>query len=455
MIKYHLWLTHGGDQMPGKIIGEYYKDFAFPVPEAVDVDNFAIATYYVRLPRDWNVVSHALYMSAEQTVGTWTPVPEITEEMLNKYFGRIIQITEIPAYDSYIPPEIKERDYIIQIAYPVTHFKGHIAQLISVAMGNILHSGKTKLVDLWLPKTFLEDFKGPKFGVDGIREYLKVYDRPILLNMIKPCTGIKPDVIARLFYEAARGGVDVIKDDELMMNPSYAQVEERVTKCMEAADKAEEETGEKTIYTVNITSDATEIFELADRAIANGVNGLMVNVYTTGFGVLRKLAEDPSINVPILAHPCFKGALYMSPYHGVSYHVLVKLIRVAGGDMTLFASLYGKFPQLVGPYSRCFSSALSPLYNFRRTFPGSGGGIHPGQVPRMIKDIGVDILIPAGGGVHGHPDGSEAGARALRQAIDATLKGIPLAEYAKDHPELKRAIEYWGGEAKVKQIKPL
>ena len=31
-----------------------------------------------------------------------------------------------------------------------------------------------------------------------------------------------------------------------------------------------------------------------------------------------------------------------------------------------------------------------------------------------------------------------------RQALDATLKGIPLKKYAETHPELKAAIKQWG-----------
>jgi ribulose 1,5-bisphosphate carboxylase large subunit-like protein len=54
------------------------------------------------------------------------------------------------------------------------------------------------------------------------------------------------------------------------------------------------------------------------------------------------------------------------------------------------------------------------------------------------------IAIQAGGGVHGHPDGTAAGARAIRQAVDAYMEGKSAEEYAEDHYELERALKKWG-----------
>ncbi len=75
------------------------------------------------------------------------------------------------------------------------------------------------------------------------------------------------------------------------------------------------------------------------------------------------------------------------------------------------------------------------------------GGITPGHVSMVVEDLGMDIMIGAGGGIHAFPTehgGPPAGARAFRQAIDACVKGIPVKEYAQDHHELKIALENWG-----------
>ena len=57
--------------------------------------------------------------------------------------------------------------------------------------------------------------------------------------------------------------------------------------------------------------------------------------------------------------------------------------------------------------------------------------------------MGTNIIIQAGGGIHGHPKGTIAGAKAMRQALDATLNNISLKEYAKIHKELAEAIKKW------------
>jgi ribulose-bisphosphate carboxylase large chain len=65
-------------------------------------------------------------------------------------------------------------------------------------------------------------------------------------------------------------------------------------------------------------------------------------------------------------------------------------------------------------------------------------------VHRELEVLGNDIVLQAGGGIHGHPDGTAAGARAMRQAVDAWMEGMTLEEYAADHSELERALKKWG-----------
>jgi len=81
--------------------------------------------------------------------------------------------------------------------------------------------------------------------------------------------------------------------------------------------------------------------------------------------------------------------------------------------------------------------------NIKRTFPVASGGLYPNVVHKLIDILGTDIVIQAGGGVHGHPEGTEAGAKAMRQAVQAYLDNINLSEYAKTHNELKKALEKW------------
>jgi 2,3-diketo-5-methylthiopentyl-1-phosphate enolase len=138
------------------------------------------------------------------------------------------------------------------------------------------------------------------------------------------------------------------------------------------------------------------------------------------------------------------GALYEAEWHGMSSHlVLGKLPRLAGADIVVFPAPYGKAPVLPEKFQNVARNLSFPFYNIRPTFPMPSGGITPRMVPAVMKDLGPDIVIGSGGGIHAHPQGPVAGARAFRQAIDATLKGQSLEDAANEHPELKASMEAW------------
>jgi 2,3-diketo-5-methylthiopentyl-1-phosphate enolase len=263
--------------------------------------------------------------------------------------------------------------------------------------------------------------------------------------MIKPCTGYPPEVGVKLFSKAVQGGVDIVKDDELLADAPFCPLVERVKLYMAEAKRIYEETGHRVLYTPNITDRADKLKDNAKRAIDAGANALMINYLTAGISNLRALAEDPEINVPILAHLDFAGTMYESPFSGMSSHLILgKLARLAGADIVVYPSPYGKFPFLRERYLQIAHHLKNKWVHFKPVFPMPGGGVMPAVVPAIIRDLGNDCILGAGGAIHGHPMGPVAGARAMRQAIDAAMQGIPLTEAAKEHPELKAAIDAWG-----------
>lgn len=89
---------------------------------------------------------------------------------------------------------------------------------------------------------------------------------------------------------------------------------------------------------------------------------------------------------------------------------------------------------------------ITPDSPLKACMPVPSAGIHPGLVPLIVRDFGTDVVVNAGGGIHGHPLGTEAGGRAFVQAIEAVQQNVPLAQYARTHPELQSALDTWGGE---------
>jgi 2,3-diketo-5-methylthiopentyl-1-phosphate enolase len=372
-------------------------------------------------------------------------VPEETPAVRRKHVGKVVAVYEVPDYEMCVPKEVEERSYIVQIAYPFINIGIQIPMLLSTVIGNISMAGKLKLLDLSFPKQFLAAQKGAKFGIAGVRKLLNVPVRPLVNNMIKPCTGISPDVGAKLFYQAAVGGCDMVKDDELQGDTDFSPLAERVKKFMAMEKKAYDETGERTIYTVNVTDRPDRMLEKAKRAVELGANGLMVNYLTVGISALTMLADDPDLPVPILAHLDFAGVMYESYFSGISSHlVLGKLPRIAGADVVVYPNPYGKFEFMREKHLRIALAHRMELQNIKPVWPMPGGGVHTGMVGALTAELGYDYILGVGGAVHGHPLGAISGAKAMRQAVDATVAGIPLRQAAESHEELKVAIDSWG-----------
>jgi len=431
-----------------------YDPLMFQSFEGIDRDKFMLALFSMKA-RTTDILDLAQALVIEQTTGTWTAIPEETREVKERSMGRVLGVYEIPDWEKEMPPEAvgQERTVIILAAFPIININGQFPEMLTVLYGNISMIGKLKLLDVFMPPALVGSFAGPKFGIKGVRDILGVQDRPILCAMYKPCVGALPGALAKMAYELALGGVEVLKDDELLADPNFCTVEERIAVTEKALEKARKETGKKVLYTVNVTDRPDRMFEKARQAVKSGVSALMVNVYSVGYGAMQAIAEDPAITVPILGHPSFAGTFFESPDYGLTSHlVLGKFARMSGVDMIIYPSPYGKVPLMRERAIRVAQELTSPMGNLKPVFPGPAAGMHPGTVAISMRDFGKDLIIGAGGGIHGHPGGAVAGGKAFHQAIDAALKGEPVAEAAKKHPELRTALDKWGDAAEGRAI---
>lgn len=381
------------------------------------------------------------------TVGSWTELPEAKKKSMQKHLGEVLSVNVHEPEPGAHPDSLAGQRYAdIRIAYPDVNFSRDIPALLVTAFGKLSMDGKIKLLDLDVSDAFRASCPGPKFGTSGVRELLSVYDRPLLMSIFKSVIGYELPELREQFYQQALGGVDLIKDDEILFENPLTPIEKRVEVCMAAAREAEKQTNQKLLYAVNVTGRASQLRAQAKKAIDAGANALLFNVLVYGFDALQELAEDPDINVPIAAHPAFSGAMYPSMHYGVSAKLLLgKLMRLAGADLVLFPSPYGS---VVMPKeeTQAIAAALLEPSALKTSFPVPSAGIHPGLVPLLLRDFGIESVVNAGGGIHGHPLGTAAGGQAFRQAIDAALQGTELEDFAAmpGHEALKAAIERWG-----------
>lgn len=413
----------------------------FMLPETAKNEPYIIATYHIVLPHDVDVMSKARSMAVGQTLGTWVPVPGITNEMRQTHMGKVVSIYETPPVELTTQYENNLSSYFFQIAYPIVNFDSSIPMLLTTLLGNDAStSSQVKLVDIQFPNEFVQNFYGPNFGIDGLRKVVNEPDRPLFLNMIKPCTGFTPDIGAKIFYETALGGPDFIKDDELLANPAFCPVKERVKAYNAASIAAYEKTGKETIYICNITDSSNRILHTLDEAINAGAKAIMLNFATVGLDTMEYISKN--VNVPIMGHYAGAGMYCEGISNGLSSHLLIgKLARLCGADFVMINTPYGGYPLTKTEYFKTVQMLTLPFYNLKKTMPICGGGVHPGMVPRFINELGTDIILAAGGSVQGHRNGATAGATAMRQAIDATMQNMDLKTYAKSHIELQIALE--------------
>ncbi len=408
--------------------------------ESLDEDRFVVGTYYIEDRRpEWDFVDHLAQvqrLALEGSTATWMEIKEETPEVRERLTSKVLGYYEVPA-----PKGTKKA--VVQLAFPIAAWEENVnvpMMLLSVSGNIFAFCDKVRLLDVYIPKCVAAKFNGPKFGIEGVRDILGVYDRPLILQIIKPKMGMTPEETAAQVYQSALGGADLCKDDEMCSELANCPFDARLEAVLKALEKAEQETGEKTLYMVSITDEVSRVREKALRAVQAGATGLLM-AYPVGLSALKVVADDPEISAPILWH--VSHMLGMLPT--MSFTVLAKLARLCGADMMLTPSLWSSLQVCsVEEELRTSQTLRAPFYNIKRTWPMPAAGMYPGLVEALIQEHGSDFIVPAGGGMLGHPMGYKAGAMAWRQAIAAVLSGISLQEAAQKHPELRVAAETWG-----------
>ncbi|KQL34671.1 2,3-diketo-5-methylthiopentyl-1-phosphate enolase [Psychrobacillus sp. FJAT-21963] len=376
------------------------------------------------------------------TIGSWTDLPLLEQEQLKKHKGNVISITEFE--NSHHPLKRDEIKAEIKINYPSANFSADLPAILTTVFGKLSLDGEVKLLDLEFSSDLLDNFPGPRFGIESIRKLLGVYNRPLVMSIFKGVIGRDINYLSEQLRNQALGGVDLVKDDEILFENPLTPFEKRIITAKEVLRQVYEETGHRTLYAVNLSGRTSDLKSKAKKAKELGADALLFNVHAYGLDVLQELVEDEDIQLPFMAHPAYSGAFTSSPFYGVSTPLLLgKLTRYAGADFSLFPSPYGSVA-LEKTAALSLGEELTKESAVKRTFPVPSAGIHPGLVPLLIEDFGIDSIINAGGGVHGHPTGATGGGLAFRQAVSAVLDGIPYAEAAKQFPELKAALELWG-----------
>jgi len=361
-----------------------------------------------------SVKKAAEHVAYESSTGTWTTIH-----------------TEKPYMKRLAAKVFSIRGNCIKIAYPIDLFElDNIPEILSSVAGNIFGMkvlDALRLEDISLPKTVINRYKGPKYGIAGVRKLLKVRKRPLLGTIVKPKLGLKTNDHARVCYDAWIGGCDLVKDDENLSSQKFNPFEKRVLQTLKMRDKAEKETGERKMYMPNVTAETKEMIRRAEFVKNNGGKYMMVDVITCGWSAIQTL-RNMDLNLVLHGHRAMHAAFTRGKDFGISMLTIAKMCRLIGMDQLHIGTVVGK---MEGGYEEVHEIEeeiekgfvkkgdhvlAQKWYSIKPMFPVCSGGLAPKHVPRLVKLLGKNIIIQMGGGIHHY--GTKKGAKMAREAVN-------------------------------------
>ena len=414
------------------------------------------ARYWIETARPLDEAAQV--MAGEQSTGTFVRVAGETDELRARYSARIESLIETgeaaaPSLPGAWMPKAagaRWRTAEVTLSWPLHNFGPSLPNLLAAVAGNLWElkpfSG-LRLLDLTLPPQFLQRYRGPRFGVAGTRALTGVHDRPLIGTIIKPSVGLSPAATAERVAEIAAAGIDFVKDDELQADGPHCPFEERLSAVMRVLNAHADRTGKRVMYAVNITGEVDEMLRRHERVVAERNTCVMVSLNSVGLPALTALRAQ--CQVAIHGHRNGWGLLGRSPAIGMSFIAWQKLWRLAGIDHVHVNGLANKFCEsdesVIASARACLTPMFPPPHPGCEIVPVFSSGQSALQAPGTYRALGsIDLIHACGGGIMGHPGGTAAGVRSLRQGWEAAVGGIPLAEYARTHGELAAALATFG-----------
>nr|WP_314845455.1 RuBisCO large subunit C-terminal-like domain-containing protein [uncultured Microbacterium sp.] len=412
-------------------------------------DAHVIATYIIEtsLP-----LEHAAeVLAGEQSTGTFVRVERESDEVRARFAAQVESLTEIPLTGaSPLPGSVGDpalrRRAVLRLRFPLDNFGPSLPNLMAAVAGNLFEIKELsaiKLIDLDLPAAFALRYPGPKFGIAGTRRLMSRPHGAMLGTIVKPSIGLTPAQLGELVGELATAGVDFIKDDELQGNGPSAPLEARVNAVMPVLQRHADRTGVMPMYAFNITDDIGRLEANHDLVVAAGGTCVMACVNLIGFAGLEFLHRHAE--VPIHGHRTMLGGIMRSEQVGIGFRAWQKIARLSGADHLHTNGISNKFYESDAEVLDSIRAVREPLLGITPTVPVLSSGQWGGLAHATYAAVGsTDLLMLAGGGIHGHPDGAAAGVASMREAWASAERGETLDEALSESVALRRAAERFG-----------
>jgi ribulose-bisphosphate carboxylase large chain len=390
-------------------------------------------------------------MAGEQSSGTFVAVPGETPELKERSAARIerlevldeaVAAPALPTTAGIDPAKLRRAR--ATLSWPMANLGPSLPNMLATVGGNLFELRQftgLRVMDIRLPQGFADRYGGPRFGIEGTRRLAGVQQRPLIGTIIKPSVGFGPEETASLVAALCDGGIDFIKDDELQADGPHCPFDDRVRAVMRVINAHADRTGKKVMYAFNLTGEMDEMRHRHDLLAQAGGTCVMASIHSIGLAAFVELARHTVL--PIHAHRNGWGALTRHPLLGWSYVAWQKIWRLAGADHMHVNGLDNKFSESNESVIRSARECLTPMFPDKPCLavPVFSSGQTVRQAPGTFAALGsTDLIVTAGGGIMAHPGGPGDGVRALREAWDAAVSGVPLADYARDRPALAQAL---------------
>jgi ribulose-bisphosphate carboxylase large chain len=420
-------------------------------PKPTDI----IALFRISPQEGVDPIEAAAAVAGESSTATWTVVWTDRLTAADLYRAKAYKVDPVPG---------AEGQYFAYIAYDYDLFEeGSIANLTASIIGNVFGFKALKalrLEDMYFPPAYLKTFQGPATGIVAERERLDKYGRPLIGATTKPKLGLSARNYGRVVYEALKGGLDFVKDDENINSQPFMKWRERYLYCMEAVNRASAATGEVKGHYLNVTAGTMdEMIARAEFAKELGSVIVMIDLIV-GYTAIQSMAKWCYENDMILhLHRAGHGTYTRQKTHGISFRVICKWMRMAGVDHIHAGTVVGKLegdPNMIAGFydvlrePRLEKNMQHGIFfdqdwaSLKKVMPVASGGIHAGQMHQLLHYLGEDVILQFGGGTIGHPDGIQAGAIANRVAVEAMIQARNEGrDVMNEGPEVLQEAARW------------
>lgn len=320
---------------------------------------------------------------------------------------------------------------VVKIAFPLTNLnleEDGVSQILCHVAGgqvDILEVEQCHVLDVMLPEHIDAQFTlKPAYGIDGFRTFNKVQQHPFFGGIIKPKVGMNPNVLLEAVKEMVDGGVNFIKEDELLGDPAHCSLKDRVPLISNWLRNHAPDV----MYTFCINGDSPYALQRAQFVEDEGGLGVHINVWS-GLGVYRAIRKQ---NPGLWIHFQKSGDKFFTdrraPNH-IYWPVICKIAGWSGAD-SIHAGMIGGY---MNQDDTELQDALKVLWKYN-VIPALSCGMHPGLVQHINGLLGSNNwMANVGGAMHGHPMGTKAGGLAMCQAITG-----------EHGPEYQAAVKKWG-----------